>query len=73
MTKLLEQAIAKVRRLSSERQDEAAEVLLRMVEHDPHSIQLSDEQVREVRRRLNSTSEGATHKEVRAFFQKFSV
>ena len=72
MTKLLEQAIAKVRRLSAERQDEAAEVLLNMVEHDPHSLQLSDEQVGEVRQRLKSTSEGATHQEVHAFFQKLS-
>ncbi len=70
MTKRLEQAIAKVRKLSAERQDEAADVLLSMVEHDPDSIQLSADQVSEVERRIKNPSGRATHEEVRRFFQK---
>ncbi len=73
MTKRLEQAVAKVRALSAERQDEAADVLLSMVEHDPDSIQLSADQVAEVERRIKNPSGHATHEEVRRFFQKQRV
>jgi len=70
MTKRLEQAIAKVRALSAERQDQAADVLLSLVELDPDSIQLSAEQVAEIERRLKTPPRHATHEEVRRFFQK---
>ena len=70
MTKLLERAIAKLRALPSDRQDAAAELVLRIVEQDPGSIQLSAEQVAEIERRLAAPAEYVEHAEVRAFFQK---
>ena len=45
MTKLLDQAIAKAKSLPSERQDEAAEVLLSILEQEPGTLQLSQEQL----------------------------
>lgn len=69
MTKLLEKAVAKVRRLPDHRQDEAAEILLSVVEQDPDSIQLSSQQIVEVERRIDERAEGVTHEEVRAFFR----
>jgi hypothetical protein len=73
MTKLLETAIAKLRKLPRARQDEAAELLLSMVEQDPETLHLSPEQVAEVERRLGKPADSATHDAVRAFFQNSSV
>ena len=70
MTKLLDRAIAKLRELPSDRQDEAAELVLSFVEQDPGSMQLSAEQVAEIERRLGEPTEYVEHAEVRAFFQK---
>ena len=54
MTKLLEQAIAEVRKLSDEEQDRIATELMTYLTDlsDGRGIQLSEEQVAEVRRRL---------------------
>ena len=52
MTKQLDQAIAEVRRLPAERQDEAAELLQSFAAQDPDKIRLSPSQVAEVARRL---------------------
>ena len=69
MTKLLEDAIEKARRLPVNRQDEAARVLLSVVEQDgPESPQLTEEQAAEVRRRLDNR-DYATDEEVNAFFR----
>ena len=73
MTKRLEQAIAKIRELSNERQDEAADVLLSMAENSTESVQLSDQQVAEVRRRLNQPSDRTSHADVRRFFRQRTV
>ena len=70
MTKHLEQAIAKLRQLPRDRQDEAAELLLSFIDQDPDSIQLSPEQVAEVERRLRKPAEYVEHAEVRAFLRK---
>ncbi|MBT3557279.1 MAG: hypothetical protein HOC63_12220 [Rhodospirillales bacterium] len=68
MTKLLEQAIEKARLLPVERQDEAAQVLLSIVEQsEPDAPQLNDEQIAEVKRRRESRNY-ATEEEVAAFF-----
>lgn len=48
MTKLLTEVMRKVVELSEDRQDDAARVLLLMLEHDPEQYRLSDEQMREV-------------------------
>ncbi|MCG8506801.1 MAG: hypothetical protein MI755_19500 [Sphingomonadales bacterium] len=73
MTELLEKAISKLRKLPSERQDEAAEVLLSMIDQDVGAVRLSPEQVAEVERRLEAPAESASHAEVLAFFQKSAV
>ena len=73
MTKLLEQTIAKLRKLPGERQDEAAEILLSVLEQDQEAMHLNAEQVAEINRRLRKPAEYATHADVRAFFQKQGV
>ena len=70
MTDLLEKAIAKLRKLPSERQDEAAELLMSIVEPGSDAIQLGDEQVAEVKRRLGDPTPYVTNAEVSAFFHK---
>lgn len=73
MTKRLEQAIEKLRELPAERQDDAAELLLSILEHEPDSIQLSDDQVAEVEHRLREPTRLVPHSEVEAFFRKRTV
>jgi len=51
MTKLLEQAIAKVRELPEDEQNRAAEFLLDFASPDDQRYHLTDEQLAEVRRR----------------------
>lgn len=41
MTKLLDVAIARLRQLPADRQDEAAELLLSLIDQDPDDLQLS--------------------------------
>jgi hypothetical protein len=48
MTKLLSQVMRQITELPEERQDDAAHVLLMMLEHDPEQHRLSDAQLREV-------------------------
>ncbi len=73
MTKLLEKAIQRIRTMSPQRQDEAAEVLLGFAEQNPDSVQLSKEQQREVARRLRDPAVYATDEQVTALFQKMGV
>lgn len=73
MTKLLEEAIAKLQKLPGERQDEAAELLLSLVEQDQRSMHLTDDQLAEVVRRLGEPTEYASHEDVRSFFNKPGV
>ncbi|MCY4376414.1 MAG: hypothetical protein OXC31_21875 [Spirochaetaceae bacterium] len=67
MTELLERAIAKLQDLPSDLQDEAAELLLDMVERSMDA-QLTPDQAQEVARRLEAPAGYATHEEVAAFF-----
>ena len=69
MTARLEEAIAKLRRLPRDRQDEAAALLLSVVEEDADALCLTAQQVAEVERRLAEPPQYAAHEEVRAFFQ----
>jgi hypothetical protein len=48
MTNLLTEVMRKVVELPEDRQDDAARVLMLMLEHDPEQFRLSDEQLREV-------------------------
>ena len=74
MTKLLEQAIEKVRALSEVRQDEAARVLLDVVAQNPDDLHLSEEQLRDLSRRLADPRDGlASDHEVAAAFQRMGV
>ena len=68
MTELLERAIAKLQTLPGDRQDEAAHMLLSLVDGPP-AVQLTTEQSQEVARRLDeSVPRYSTHEEVAAFF-----
>ena len=69
MTKLLTQAIAAIRALPSERQDEAAELLLNLVQDDPLRVRLSPEQVAEVERRLRDPGSYVTQEQAREFLR----
>ena len=66
MSERLDEAIAKVRKLPRDRQDEAAELLLSVVEEGSDTFRLTPEQVAEVERRLDQPPQYATHEEVRA-------
>ena len=67
MTELLERAISKLQDLPSDLQDEAAELLLDMVERTMDA-QLTPEQAQEIARRLEAPAGYAMHEEVAAFF-----
>lgn len=54
MKTLLDEAMQQVRTLPEERQNDLGEILLTLVEQDASSYQLSDEQVEEVRRRIDN-------------------
>jgi hypothetical protein len=70
MTKLLDQAIEEVRRLPTERQDEAAELLKSFAAQDPDQVRLSPGQVAEVARRLALPEpDYAADAEVEAFYR----
>jgi transcription-repair coupling factor (superfamily II helicase) len=72
MSDLLDQAVAKVRRLPPDRQEEAAEILLSIAAHDPSDYQLTSEQRAEVRRRLAEPPDYATEAEVAEVFDRLT-
>ena len=70
MTERLEEAIAKVRKLPPDRQDEAAELILSVVEENSNALRLTPQQAAEVELRLEQAPQYAAHEDVRAFFQE---
>lgn len=70
MTTLLERAIAKAKSLSESRQDEVGEILLAIVEQDGSSVQLSEAQQAEVRRRIATPEPFVPDEDMKAFFRK---
>jgi hypothetical protein len=72
MIKVLEEAIEKIKKLSTERQADAAELLEQIVEAGDGIYALSDEERRLVREGLDELDRGerATDAEVRAVFDK---
>ena len=70
MTERLEEAIAKVRKLPPDRQDEAAALLLSMVDQDSNALRLTPQQATEVARRIAQPPQYVPHDEVRTFFQQ---
>ena len=75
MTKLLEQAIAKVRLLPPEQQDEAGRMLLEMAAEQGAPIVLSDTHRAEVRQGLGELQRGelASPKELAQFRAKHGL
>jgi hypothetical protein len=75
MTKTLEQAVEKVKKLSRERQEYAAEVLELIAEAGDEVTILTDEERRLVREGLDELARGeiASDAEVRAVFDKYRV
>ncbi len=73
MIKTLEQAVEKVKKLSKERQEYAAEVLEQIAEAGDEVYMLSDEERRLVREGLDELDRGevASDVEVRAVFDKY--
>ncbi len=69
MIERLEKAIARLRSLPKERQEDAAELILSLVEHDSDSLQLTDAQAAEVERRMREPSGFVAHAEVEAFLR----
>ena len=67
MTERLEEAIAKLRKLPPDRQDEAAALLLSMVDQDSNARRLTPQQAAEVERRLAESPQYVPHDVVRAF------
>ena len=73
MIKVLEQAIAKVKKLPREQQEYAAELLEQIAESGEAVYVLSDEERRLVREGLDELDQGevASEAEVRAVFDKY--
>ena len=72
MTQLFEQAVAKAKALSDQRQNEVGEMLLALMEQEHSSLRLSTEQQSEVRRRLASSDGLVPESEMRDFFRKLA-
>jgi hypothetical protein len=67
---LLQRAIAEIRKLPSESEDVAAEMLLAFVAQETDEYGLSPGQVAEVERRLAEPADHATDEEVEATFAR---
>lgn len=72
MTKLLEKAIAEVRRLPNDRQDEVAEILLEIVAVGPSDYRLSAEQIADLEERLVGSPDYASEDETAALFERLT-
>jgi hypothetical protein len=75
MTKLLDEAVAKVRELSEEEQDYAAAMLLGFADRESDKYQLTPEQVAEVELARKEAKEGifATDEEMRELWRRFGL
>jgi len=75
MTKLLTEVMRKIVELPEERQDDAARVLLMMLDSDPEQYRLTDEQLREIDLAIVDVNAGnfASHEEIkRALYQSWA-
>ena len=73
MTELLDKAIRRIRRLSPEEQDEAAEVLLDMVDQDPDTVRLTPDQIAEIEAILREPPTYASEEQVEALFRELGA
>ena len=72
MTKLLEKAIAEIRQLPEDRQNEAAEILLDLAFQSSDEKRLTPEQIADLQERLAAPPEYATDQEVEAAFRRLT-
>jgi len=75
MTKLLTQVVRKIEELPEERQEDAAAVLMTILENDAVGHQLSDEQLQEVELAKREVRDGkiATQAMMRALWRNFGA
>ena len=75
MTKLLEKAIAEIRKLRPERQEDAAAMLFTIVEQEESNLRLSPEQLEEVKLSLREADAGlfVEQKEIKRLFKKYGA
>ena len=75
MTKMLEEAIAKIRELPEDEQDEAAAILLSVAAKNTELVELDDETRAAVREGLEQARQGkfVSDKEMAAFFRRHGV
>ncbi len=71
MSKILDQAVEKVKTLPDSRQEQIGQWLLDVVEQDQSDVQLTTEQQAEVRRRLDNPESPVSKAEADAYFRKF--
>jgi hypothetical protein len=70
MNKQLSEAITKLGKLPEDRQEQAALLLFDFIEQEGTGIELTPEQIAEIRRREDE-DDIATDEEVKAFFARF--
>jgi len=70
MNKHLDEAIARVKALPDERQQEIAELILEILADEQPDADLTPEQIAEIERRMSDDEPYATEEEVRATFDR---
>ena len=75
MTKLLDQAVAEVRKLSDSEQDRVASLLLSLIDRDADAAQLTPEQMAEVELARREAREGlfASDREMTDLWRRFGL
>lgn len=75
MTKALDLAVKKVRKLAPERQNDAAALLLTLVEQEESDYRLTPEQEAQVAKAIEEADAGrfASEDEMRRLFKKFGL
>ena len=73
MTKLFDKAGHRIREMSPQQQDEAAEVLISIAQQDNEAVQLSADQIAEIKHRLSEPAVYATDEQVESLFQKMGI
>ncbi|MBT5524708.1 MAG: hypothetical protein HOK21_11510 [Rhodospirillaceae bacterium] len=59
--------------MSPQQQDEAAEVLISIAQQDNEAVQLSADQIAEIKHRLSEPAVYATDEQVESLFQKMGI
>jgi hypothetical protein len=75
MTKLLDQAVAEIRKLSDAEQDRVASVMLGLIEFDVDALKLTPEQMAEVELARQEAREGifASNEEMAELWRQFGL